>query len=654
MYKMKNKLLSRVLLCSILATGFYSVCNASETEDNDESKLQGFVLDPVVVVGSRIPTSITESKADVSVVTREKIEEMHIDDVEEALRTVPGVQFLNYGANGANANLSGIRINGSNDVVILVDGVRINDFQGSNSSGYMYASLLSNMDNIERIEVLRGAAGTLYGSGAKGGVINIITRKINGNNTTIDIANGSFDKEAYKFNTQGNVNKVGYNIYYNKSLVGDTKDGDGNTWEGFTNTKNAGAKFIYSFSDDNKLTLSYDEIKSRYGGTDYIYKGPYVGIYESKALTLQHNVKLSDKWSNDFTYRKTDTVTNYAKAAENYGISSDYSYDFISDQVSYITDRNSLIFGMDYSKSYDNKLKRIGFDDEGNKVYGHRSMKNYSYYVQNEWEFIPRVFLTGGLRYDKPEVSSGQEMPSHTSKSYKLSWDVTDNDTVYAGRSDFYILPGASQLYDDEYGNENLKPAEGQTTSIGYSKKFDDYNILTFNWFKTESDTTIGWGDADGDGENDDYMNFSDAVSRGWNLQYVTQIGDNWSANLGWAHLNYHANGDNFEMGYYPKDLATFGITYTKDKLTAGIDGFYFMRKVNPNVVEKGWPDDNYGIYNLSVNYSPTKNLTFYTKVDNIFDTLWAEHTNVVHGGEPGSWYAMPGRSVVVGMQLKF
>lgn len=119
-----------------------------------------------------------DTKADISVVTRKQIENLHLQTVEDTLREVPGTQFLNYGSNGLNANLSGIRINGSKDVVILVDGVRITDFQGANNSGYMYASILNNMDNIERVEVLRGSAAVKYGSGAKGGVINIITRKL--------------------------------------------------------------------------------------------------------------------------------------------------------------------------------------------------------------------------------------------------------------------------------------------------------------------------------------------------------------------------------------------------------------------------------------------------------------------------------------------
>ena len=147
-----------------------------------------YTLGQVIVTARRIEQPIIEAKTDISVVTRKEIEEAHMTSVEDVLRTVPGTQFLDYGANGINANLSGIRINGSNDVLLLVDGVRVSAFQGMNNSGYMYSSMLKNMDNIERIEVLRGAAAVVYGSDAKGGVINIITRKITHNRTDIDLS----------------------------------------------------------------------------------------------------------------------------------------------------------------------------------------------------------------------------------------------------------------------------------------------------------------------------------------------------------------------------------------------------------------------------------------------------------------------------------
>ncbi len=641
----QGKLLKYAVLGAVLASGFSFPAFAEELDTPT------FELDQYVVVANRFPTKITDAHADVSVVTRQDIEEMHMTTVEEALRTVPGTQFLNYGANGANANLSGVRINGSKDVVILVDGVRMTDFQGANNSGYMYASLLSNMDNIERVEILRGAAGTIYGSGAKGGVINIVTRAINSSKTVVDISNGSFGKEAYKINTQARKGKTSYNIYWNKYLIGDTEDGAGIEWDGRTNSKTLGAKFKYDFDKDQSLTVSYDENKTDYSGTDLIYEGPYVGDYEGKNFTLNHNYNMSDQWSHSFTYRKNDVKTNYKKASESYSTRSDYDYEFISEQLRSKTKNHDIIFGIDYSKGNNNLLTPIGYNASGNMVLGNRSMENFSYYIQDDWTILPGLILSGGVRYDDPKADEyAPEMDSHTSKSYKLSYDVTKKDTIYAGRSDFFILPSMEQLYDEEWGNSKLQPATGRTSSIGYNRKFDDNNILTVNWFETESDTIIGY---DSSGQ---YQNYDNAVSRGWNAQFMSQLGRHWSLNLGWSHLFYAANGDNYEMGYYPKDLATFGVNYNISKLNVGFNGFYFMRKLNEKYADmQGWPCDNYGVYNLSVSYAPRDDISFYAKVDNLFDKLYAEHTNVIHqGGQPGQWYSMPGRSIVLGMEYRF
>ena len=93
---------------------------------------------------------------------------------------------------------------------------------------------------------------------------------------------------------------------------------------------------------------------------------------------------------------------------------------------------------------------------------------------------------------------------------------------------------------------------------------------------------------------------------------------------------------------------------YDKDKFGAAFDGFYFIRDtkgVKPGV--KGWPSDKYGVYNLSLNYTADKQTKFYLKVDNVFNKLWAEHTDAIWN-EGAGWYSMPGRSFVVGMQYTF
>ncbi len=629
-----------------------------------------FTLAPIVVTANRTQQTILEAKADISVVSRKEIEQMHMETVEDILRVVPGVQFLNYGSNGINANLSGIRINGSKDVVIMIDGVRINDFMGSGSSGYAYTSLLNGLDNIEKVEVLRGGAGVAYGSGAKGGVINIITRKVDGTKTKLDVGAGNFGKELYHLRTEGRAGKFDYSAFFNKDRIGEQKDGSGKPIKGFTTRRSDGVKLGYSFSKDHDISLEWQDFRTKYAGTDVIYHGvkfpdgaPFSGWYRSGMLTLQDNWKINDKWDNKFSLRKTDTKSLYFKPYGEgnndkedeppYSQFSDYTYHFIQEQLHFQSKRHDVLFGFDYSRSKNNQLTARG----ASGTYGHVWMANYSYYAQDEWHFLPWLSLTAGIRHDSPKVGSGQqEIASHTAKSYKLGADITHKDKIWAGRNDFYIMPAANQLYDGKFGNESLKPATGRTTSIGYSHQFNDNHYFMVNWFETLSDTTVGMDD------QGVWQNGKDGVSRGWNAEYSAQIGSHWNVKFGWAHLFEFTGMDkNYSYGYSPRDLATMGVYYNLKKFTAALDGFYFMRRTDIMYHDKekpdagpGWPANNYGIYNINLTYSPNKSLTVYLKGDNIFNKLWAEHTDVIWNGKAGSWYAMPGRAISAGVQYTF
>lgn len=638
---------------TVIAVSILLLSGMQDVFASESGKTQNFTLDPIVITASRAEKPISEAKADISVVSREKIEQMHIETVEEALRTVPGVQFLNYGATGMHANLSGVRINGSKDIVILIDGVRVTDFQGAGNSGYMYAAMLNNMDNIERIEVLRGSAATVYGSGAKGGVINIITRSIKQDKTLIDLAGGEFGKESYKLNTQGKKGKFDYNVYYSNSLRGNIKDAEGKTWEGHSDANNAGGTIKYNFSDDNALLFSINKIRNDYSAVDAIYNQKLHGCrYDAENWTIKNDYKISEKWHNTFTYRKNDVKSIGFKNNDTDAFwHSDYAYYFVSDQLNYSSSKHNLVMGIDYSNGKNNLPTKLYKDNQGNIVKGQRSMYNFSYYIQDDWNIFPKLTLSAGLRYDKPVGDEYSPIfNTHTSKSYKLSYDVTDNDVVYAGRSDFYILPSMEQLYNDKYGNAKLNPAYGRTTSVGYNKKFDDNNVMTFNWFSTKGEVSIGY-DIKGQ-----YQNYNNDIARGWNTQFNTEIGERWNASIGWEHLYQYSGGDNYSLGYSPKDRMTLGINYKYKKLQVGIDGFYFIRRVSEtNQSKKGWPSDKYGVYNLSVNYTPSKNINYYIKVENIFDKLWAEHTNVIHqGGQAGDYYTMPGRNFILGVQMTF
>lgn len=156
----------------------------------------GLHLDQVVVTANREPEKVIDSNADISVVTAKDIEANHYKSVADAVKQVPGVVIATRGSSSQTYFSDPITINGSTNVVVMVDGMRVNTngLMGTHSQ----LGILTNMDSVDHIEVLKGSASTLYGSDAAGGVINIITKKPTDGkvHTTLDLSRASFDGEV--------------------------------------------------------------------------------------------------------------------------------------------------------------------------------------------------------------------------------------------------------------------------------------------------------------------------------------------------------------------------------------------------------------------------------------------------------------------------
>lgn len=127
----------------------------------------------IVVYGTRLDQTLTESGTSITVITAEEIEALGVDFVADAIALAPGVTV---NQNGHYGGVSTVRIRGasSEHTLVLIDGVATND-PSSPGGGYNFASL--DPSNIERIEVLKGPQSTLWGTDAIGGVVNIITRR---------------------------------------------------------------------------------------------------------------------------------------------------------------------------------------------------------------------------------------------------------------------------------------------------------------------------------------------------------------------------------------------------------------------------------------------------------------------------------------------
>jgi vitamin B12 transporter len=215
---MNRKILAASLAVLSLSGGAFCV---------EAADMPVYTLDGIVVTASRVPEKKIDSNADVSVVTAKEIEEKHYDDVSEAIRHVPGVMIASHGISSQTTNSDQVYINGSPNVVVLVDGMRRN----TNGNSLMNASIgeLTNMASVDHIEVLKGAASTLYGSDAQGGVINIITKapKENGVHTTLRASVGNFGRENYNFYNEGREGNLFWTVEAGKELLHQYKDGWG-------------------------------------------------------------------------------------------------------------------------------------------------------------------------------------------------------------------------------------------------------------------------------------------------------------------------------------------------------------------------------------------------------------------------------------------
>ncbi len=204
--------------------------------------------------------------------TADEIAQKHYDDVSQAVRNVPGVVIANSSANGQNYNSNKLYINGSNKVVLLVDGVRMNTNGLTTGSAVTLAQRV-NMNSIERIEVLKGSASTLYGSDAQGGVINIITKKADEGkiNTAITTSGSSFDGEKYNLYNEGSKDGFFWTVEAQKELQGDYKDAHGNKVINHLNAEAYNVKLGKDLGNDSSLVFTYNKYKSDYQRPDQAF-----------------------------------------------------------------------------------------------------------------------------------------------------------------------------------------------------------------------------------------------------------------------------------------------------------------------------------------------------------------------------------------------
>lgn len=629
---MNRKILAASLAVLSLSGGAFCV---------EAADMPVYTLDGIVVTASRVPEKKIDSNADVSVVTAKEIEEKHYDDVSEAIRHVPGVMIASHGISSQTTNSDQVYINGSPNVVVLVDGMRRN----TNGNDLMNASIgeLTNMASVDHIEVLKGAASTLYGSDAQGGVINIITKapKENGVHTTLRASVGNFGKENYNFYNEGREGNLFWTVEAGKELLHRYKDGWGRRAVNHLNADHYNVKLGYDLGNDSDLVFHYEKYTSDYtmpnrGTND---PTPSAGTKDNDSTSLQYKAKINDRLTNLFSIYRNNTSFNVPMQFWK----MDMRTSGISDQLIYDLDNQTITGGFDW---YEDEIRKYPQEQElaGKKVH------TAAFYLQDKINITKQWNVTPGIRVDHHS-----QFGNRTSPSLSIGYMPNDKTNYYFNYKTFFVAPNLYRMYvwnSYTHGNRDLKPETGYTLEFGINHKFDDTLSGTLNIFHTYAHNMIKYDSTVFPGT---YENMKRANINGFNLNLNKEFSRHWSTYVGYTYMHMNAQKDENinNDGSIPESTLNVGVTYKADKFNASLDGRGIMNRYGNKQHPEMRDYANYWVWDVAANYQFTKGATLFARVNNIFDQFYTD-VGSSYGPDTQHWYSAPGRNFEIGMQFTF
>ena len=453
-----------------------------------DTRDQALKLSDVVISANRQVQARNDSSAANTVFTRADIDRLQPTSVTDLLSRVPGVQVAPTGGRGS---LPGIFIRGTKSAqsLVLVDGQRIANTT-SGDSGLQYL----NVDQIERVEVLRGSRSVIYGSDAIGGVIQVFTRRNAeqglqprlklgfGSNQTWERSLGlSGGDEHTRFNLGASLDET---AGINASHASFPSDGDHDAYR----NQSISLNLSHSFSEeleagfnllDNRGKSEYDNSYGRYDGAtgQSLGQKPYTDYTVSSASGYL-DAKLNDSWQSRLELghsenrdTKRDTLSDDYSAFNTYRDSVNWQNDLTLDE------QNSLIVGGDW---YEDRF-------HGSTTFTENSRWNRAAFVQHR--FHSQWFSTElGLRRDQNQQFGGQNSWSGT-----LTLPVNPDNDLLLSYSEGFRAPTFNDLYypDTQYSNPNLQPETSKSYELQWRSQLSDSTRLEASLYRTDLSDAI-------------------------------------------------------------------------------------------------------------------------------------------------------------------
>lgn len=601
----------------------------------------------IVVSATRTEMEAKEAPSTITVITRQQIEKRNANNMIDVLRDMTGVFVKPVGAMSMD---DPIRIRGSkgNHVLILIDGKRIN---GEASASNARELERIRLDNVERIEVMKGSASSLYGSDAIGGVINVITRTPEKTQLEIYTSYRSLEGEGNVKNNLGfyfeskKQGSFAWNLSAGRNHTSPLSLTPNTTEYIHGNEIPIRFKGIWDVKKDQKIILELGYLKEDLKMKDSTNRTEYDNQRKDYSLEYTGKSGKSDwqiryygsEYEKEYTtYRKTTGLKNGEDYAKN--ISNVLEGKFSKP----IDDKNLVTAGFEFKKQ-ELEGSRIKNETQGSS--------QYAFYLQDEWTPSKKWLLIPSIRLEKEEGLDGSVTP-RIGATYSLRPDMRVKANASAG----YRSPSLSERYNDwvmasmgpiqirQVGNPNLEEEKSVAFELGVEKDWKSHNLQIrlyrsniknlIDGYMTRS-SPMRWVAS--------YQNVSEAVLQGIEFSSQHKITSQLDFRLGYNYLDAYDHETDERLYGRAKHQLTVGMTFqpTQSLWSFSMDGSYLADYLYDDGL-KG-KKKSFLIANGMINrkFGKNQNGTAYLGIENFLDK---KDTEMFYYG----------RTYVLGINYKF
>ncbi|REC78699.1 TonB-dependent receptor [Chryseobacterium elymi] len=549
--------------------------------------------------GKFISTPYKNANQNITVITKEDIANSPAKSIDEVLQQIPGMDIRRRGANGVQSDI-GFRGSSFEQVLLLLNGIRMNDSQ----TGHNSMNIPVDMDDVERIEIIKGPAARRFGQNAYAGVINIITKTTPGKRVKISAEGGDYETYGFGFNAQLGNEK------FSNSLQANSASSQGYMYNTDYEIRNIFYQSKFNIKNgDLKLQAGFSEKKFGANGF-YASKSATEQYEETQAsiVSLAHQQKFDNlKLSSNVYWRRGQDMYLYDRNKPD-----GYRNMHIGNNA-----------GGEVNSSYQWGLGTTGVGVELRKEF----LASNNLGERNR--FVSQVFFEHhfSLLNKKLNISPGISWANYSKEGnffypgLDVGYNFNQNNKIYGNIARVHRVPTFTDLYyvsKTEQGNPDLLPENAVSSEIGY--QYQNSKILAkVSGFMRNSENSIDWTKKELNAPIWYAQNVGKIDTKGVEAELSHRAFDWLKYTVGYTYLDSKISESNEFVSRYILDNL-------KHQVVAKLDT-RFLKYFTNELVYRYNERLNLGSYNLldeKLSFTK-KDFSVYVLINNLMDTKYTE-----------------------------